>query len=89
MPNCFSLTRKGESEPMKLQDVDTLIAAHVGEVCDPVRWCRGWYDTIGFGLAMGETFSSLRAEYFNHPDLLPVIDFLAENFTTAAWYSGR
>jgi hypothetical protein len=80
MPNCFTLTRKGETAPMKLSAVDDFICKLLNEDPDPVLWCRWWYDTLGLGLALGHTFNELRKQ-FADTDLIEVIDALDEHFT--------
>ncbi len=62
MPNCFQLTRKGEREPTALQAINAELCAAFNEPCNPVDWFHGWYNYIGFCLAMGKTFEWLKAE---------------------------
>ncbi len=88
MPNCFQLLRGDEAVP--LITVDEEMCAHFGEPCDPDRYFRGWYDCIGFDLAMGRSFDAIKAIYAG-PDwvdsgLLPVAEWLAANFTSRSWY---
>ena len=96
MPNCFSLTRKGESEPASLQAIDDEMRVEFGEEPDPKRWLWGWYDTIGLSLALCRTWEQIRDEYI--PDdaedevdvefcqrMLRIIDWLEENYVPNAW----
>ena len=92
MPNCFSLTKKGEKEITKLTKVDEEIADLLGLPCDPEKWTVGWYDTIGLGLAMGKNWNDLRKwwpkedpKYANSP-AHAVIDYLEANYNVDAWY---
>jgi hypothetical protein len=82
MPNCFQLTRKGETEPIKLIEIDEELCKHFNTPVDPKYWFRAWYHIIGLGLAMGSTWDKLREDY---PELLEVIDYLDENYTSNAW----
>jgi hypothetical protein len=84
MPNCFQLTRKGESQPMKLSAVDDFICKSLNEDPDPVLWCRYWMDALGLGFAVGRTFDELRKD-FADTDLIEVIDILEANFIVEAW----
>ncbi len=86
MPNCFMLTRKGEEQMTPLQQVDDEMRTHFGAPPSATEWYRGWYDTIGFGLAMGNDWDRLRELY---EDAKPVIDWLEANFTVDAWWQGR
>lgn len=73
MPNCFQLTRKSSPEtgPVVLQIVDAEMCQYFGVQCDPKYWFRSWYSTIGFGLATGDTFETLRARTETGPMTKP------------------
>jgi len=62
MPNCFSLTRKGESKPCELQQVDEQIREHFKAPPDPVNWFRNWYNTLGMDFAFGKSPESIQKE---------------------------
>ncbi len=83
MPNCFSLTRNGETAPATLTEVDEALCAHLGVPVHPVQWVRGWYDLEGFALAMGRDWDWMRANF--DPDRAPIVDFLAANYTPDCW----
>ena len=92
MPNCFSLTRKGESEPTDLVKVDEELCKHLGVECDPKHWTSYWYGSIGFHIACGKPLGSkeLRdvVEYIagdDTPNLLKCLNYLEEHFTSDAW----
>ena len=96
MPNCFTLTREGESKPASLQAIDDEMRIAFGEEPDEERWLWGWYDTIGYGLAMGRTWEQLREQFAEDPAesertnmfrrrMLAVIDWLDEHYTPNAW----
>ena len=90
MPNCFQLVRKSNpgAGPVKFVQIDEEICEAVGEPVDDKRWCRGWYDVIGLRLATGESFSEIEQELKDsnyYTDLLPVVAFLRENYTSSAW----
>jgi hypothetical protein len=91
VPNCFSLTRKGETEPMKLVKVDEAICQHFGWTPHMYRWAYNWYNIIGFEIACGKRLGSqeLRDWVADMPDspeaLLCILDFLEREFTDNAW----
>lgn len=96
MPNCFTLTRKGESEPANLQEIDNEMRQAFGEEPDEDNWLWGWYDTIGFGLAMGKDWKQLREQFAEDPAesertnlarrrKLAVIYWLEANYVPDAW----
>jgi len=94
MPNCFNLTRIGESEPTKLQTIDDMMRAHFGAPADPVKWYLGWYNSVGFALAVGKRFSEIKKIYRDYvaeshepadEQMVKVIEWLEENFESNAW----
>ena len=96
MPNCFTLTRKGESKPASLQAIDDEMRVAFGEEPDEVRWLWGWYDTIGYGLALGRDWTQLREQFAEDPPeskrtntfrrrMLAVIDWLETHYVFNAW----
>jgi hypothetical protein len=61
MPNYFSLTRKGEDGPAKLQDIDNELWQKVrGVEPDPKHWFMDWYNIIGLALACGKSLEEVR-----------------------------
>ena len=82
MPNCFALYRKGSKEPEVLQKIDDEMREHFNAPPSPNEWYERWYDTIGLGLALGNDWDKIKT-YF--PNKVPIIDWLAENFTSNAW----
>lgn len=85
MPNCFALTRKGCNEPESLIAVDEAICAHLGVEIHPVNYVDGWYDSVGFMLAMGRNWQQIREAGFSGKNLPKIIDFLEANYISSAW----
>ena len=90
MPNCFQLTRVGETEPTVLTALDEEICRHLGVEVHPRFWVEGWYDTIGFQIAMGSRLGSeeLRERVRDYPvrgRLPEILEYLERNFTSDAW----
>lgn len=89
MPNCFMLTRKGEEKASSLMRIDEEMCMHFGAEVHPTRYYLGWYDLVGFSLAMGRDWNWMREqlkkdEIVDDPILL-VIDWLEENFIADSW----
>lgn len=82
MPNCFTLTRKGETEPSKLSAVDDALCAHLGVEPDAEQYHASWVDLEGFALAMGRDWAWMRV---NFPDRLDIIGWLEENYIPDSW----
>ncbi len=91
----FTLTRKGESTPSSLQHIDDEMRVEFGEEPGEDRWLWGWYDTIGYGLALGLDWAQLREWFAEDPDksertnmlrrrMLAMIDWLDEHYTPNA-----
>jgi hypothetical protein len=53
MPVCFQLTRKGEQAPTPLNTIDKELCLLLGKDVHPHMYVIGWFDCIGFKLAMG------------------------------------
>lgn len=98
MPNCFQLIRKSDEEagPVKLQTIDNEMREHFKQPPSEDKWLAGWYDSIGFRLALGRSLADIRADFVNYAvqggtdqqcyeDLIKIVDWLDENFTTNAF----
>ena len=96
MAHCFTLTLKGESKPASLPEIDDLMRIEFGEEPDEVQWLWGWYDTIGYGLALGRDWTQLREQFAEDPDesertnlsrrrRLAMIDWLETHYVFNAW----
>ena len=86
MPNCFQLTSKETGQPKKLAELDNEIRAHFGAPPHPTQWYKGWYDCIGFSIAMGKDWQYCR-ETFDGLD--EIIDYLEERYTYDAWFEHK
>ena len=78
MPNCFQLFRKGaEATPrgkdaVLLSVVDEEICAAVGDPVHPRHYCRSWFDSIGWMIAVrGMTFPQIRLALTKPCELKP------------------
>lgn len=98
MPNCSSLARKSEpTKPVALTVIDEEMCKHFNVKCDPKVYYAYWYDHIGFGLAMGRDFASIRkywkgllsqADPLNNgieERMIEIVDWLDSNFVSDAW----
>ena len=88
MPACFQLFRKTDPlTAVPLAKIDEEICAAVGDPVDPVKYCRMWFDIIGFQLAIGKSFAEVREHLvkYNWPTLLPVLDYIEANFDANSW----
>ena len=85
MPNCYSLTRIGETEPTPLVKIDEEICALMGKPVHPKDWCCYWEPVIGLCLACGATFDKIIADTGFSDDIKKIATFLKANFTVNAW----
>lgn len=97
MPNCFQLTRRDDHTVVFLQAVDAELAQHLDLPFHPKFWVHGWYDCIGFSVAMGKTLPELIDRYAEwetkeHGEmweathaLYRIAAYLNEHYTTDAW----
>ena len=92
MPNCFRLTRIGCEEPTNLIDVDTELWCHFekdGEPDGNTKWYRYWHGTVGLELAMGRTWDQIKEALPKNTKMLPLVEYLENNFTVRAWYEHK
>lgn len=104
MPNYFQLVKKGEKEPTALNAIDEELCAHLGVGVHPKKWVRGWYNAIGFALALGKSWEQMREiflppipagnvmndeEKADREEMAKIIDYLEEHYTSSAWYRPR
>ena len=91
MPNCFSLTKRGEDKAMLLQKVDAALWEHFegGEPEGNSQWYRYWYNTIGLDLAMGRTWEQIREALPENSKMFVVVDYLKEHYVSDAWYEQK
>ena len=89
MPNCFTLTDKTTGERAVFAYIDNDMRKHFNQPDDPDKYLWGWYDIIGLGLALGNSWDELRSINATYPEMLDVIDYLEERYTPDAWYQPR
>ena len=85
MPNCFTLTLKGQDKAALLTDVDEAICKHLGVEVHPTKYVYSWFDSIGFALAHGKDWEWIKERYKDYPEDLAIADFLEANYTVNAW----
>lgn len=107
MPACFQLYAKdkpGEG-PVILQRIDEAMCAHFEVPCDPVKYLNGWFDSIGFRLAIGKSFAEIKTEFEKYVeedkdkgdagfsefyrDSIQILDWLAERYAPNAFHSSE
>lgn len=86
MPNCFSLTRKGEDKPTRLATVDEELCGLLERPVDEKFYVCGWFDSIGLALALGKTWDEQREIFKDSPEAQKIITYLEANYTANAWY---
>lgn len=98
MGACFNLTKKGESSPTSLNRIDEEICDLLGIEVHPRRWAYAWYDYIGWELAFGHSFETIRKKIQKDSDgvtdkedldfyaqMLKIANFLEENYVAKSW----
>jgi len=89
MPNCFTLTKKGETKPSTFVKIDEELCEFFNVRPHETNWFRGWYNSIGLGLAMGYSWDKMREMFKDNPKLLEIVNFLAKNYDSSAWYETK
>lgn len=98
MPNCFSLTKKGENAPTPLVKIDEEICEHFQAEVHPTKYHASWFDIIGWHLAMGRDFPTikekLKSEFLLREDegdkafysrQYEIADFLERHYVSDSW----
>ena len=101
MPNCFQLTKKGESEPTPLSKIDEELCHLVGIEVHPTRYVLGWFDSIGWWIAVrghdlgteeiwqdfNEWFEPGKTEESKllFQHMKNMLDYLNENYSSRGW----
>jgi hypothetical protein len=87
MPSCFQLTRRGDSVPCSLRDVDDDICQNLGFAYSEDRWAANWYNFIGLALAMGHSFDYIIDLCWKHEEWngLRIAAYLNEHYVSDAW----
>ena len=88
MAACINFTRIGQKEPISLNALDAEIAKSVGDEVHQTKWCRNWFNVIGFELSAGKNFKKVRNFLIEieYQQLLPVLDYIENNFTYHTWH---
>lgn len=91
MPACFTLTKRGCTEPVTFQYLDEVICLMLGKPCDPDKYYRSWYDIIGLRLAMGQDWATIVSAFTPVEDsydleMLAICAYLQANYTPESWY---
>jgi hypothetical protein len=92
MQNTFSLYPRGARVPASLNEVDRLMCEHFGFEPDSKRYLCGWFDSIGFYLALGRTYQTIRADYEARlekakvkPEFPDDVDFYTSTLAILEW----
>lgn len=88
MPNYFGLTKKGEKEFTPLPKIDEELCAMLGVACDDQQYTQHWVDIIGLRIALGDKLDSeeMKKAFASSSPLTKIREYLAEHYTTDAWY---
>lgn len=85
MPNCFTLTPKGQTEPARLKDVDNKLREAFHQPQDDEHYLWFWYNTIGLALAMGKNWDWLRERLADDENLCAVANWLEGRYDVDSW----
>lgn len=85
MPNYFKLIDKQTGEPTAFNQIDDDMRKQFNQPPNDEKYLWHWYDVIGLGLALGETWDEIREMQKDDPELLGVIDYLERHYEAEAW----
>lgn len=87
MPAYFQLLSKASGKAVPFVEIDEAMCKHFQVDVDPVKYYEGWYDNIGLLCALGRTWDEIRETWKDFPELLAIVDWLAEHYTADGWSS--
>lgn len=93
----FQLIDKVTNKAEDLIKVDEKICQLLDVKIDPVSYVFGWFDSIGFGLACGNSFQDIISDFKEQSEkyeenkefyltLIRITEFLEKNYTSHSWY---
>ena len=89
MPICFQLL-DWQGEPVKLADLNACLWLHfTGSIPDDPVWFRNWYNRIGLHMAFGYSLNECKEYFKSDPQMVEVIDYIAQYYTPKSWYERR
>lgn len=80
MPVCFRLYAPNSSEPANLAEVDNKICELFNETPHETNWFRGWFNVIGFRLALGDRKEELMEDFKEHEFYGKIVEWIFDNF---------
>ena len=89
MPNCFTLTKIGQTEPSTFAEIDNDICQHLDKTPHEKHFLYGWYDSIGPGFAMGLKIKDMRDWWDLDSPMHDIMDYLEINYQVNAWYEHK
>jgi hypothetical protein len=91
MPSCFSLTKRGDTEPSSLQYIDRVLCQSLDIPYSEDSWACGWYNFIGLSLAIGHSFEYLIDLCWKHEEWngLRIAAYLNEHYVSDSWREFR
>ncbi len=91
MPNCFQLTRNGETSAETLSSIDRRLCELLGVPVHETQYVVAWYDHIGLAIACGHALGSqdLRDLFADYEALTKCLVYLETHYTSSAWHERK
>jgi hypothetical protein len=100
MPACFQLIDRQTGQPAIFQQIDDKMRESFGAPPNDKEYMNGWYDSIGFRLALGKTWNDIRDEFeleyrsdvnsgrerSIYPRLISITNWLEDHYESSSWY---
>lgn len=98
MAGYFQLLNKKTGKPESFSFIDEELCNYFHEPIDPDKYLAGWYDSIGFRVAMGKSLTEIRQDFINlmiedpkHAEgisnLIKILDWIDQHYTTNSWHA--
>lgn len=99
MASCFQLFKKepdgrAGTEASVLTDVDSEICKFFNWECDPERWAFGWFDSIGWRIAvynykLSDEIMAREILNIRIAELVAILEYLKANYTESSFHERK
>jgi hypothetical protein len=89
MPNCFQLIDKETKVAVGLSKLDEDLCREFDQPVDSVRYLDGWFDVIGFKLACGKNYETIRKDIEewqgDNELMLKILSYIEQRYEPSSW----
>ena len=89
MANYIQLIDKTTGEPVPFPEIDRLLCEALSQPCDDNKYLCGWYDTIGWRSASGDSLATIAGELLGdgYDQIAACIQWIDQHYTLNQWHA--